>query len=117
MIISYIIGLGTGFLVSFCIYWYINTRNIKANLNRIEKNKKYVNSVSNQIQELIGMMINYIEQKSPSALLKREVIKVLKRESQKWGVKKNGTNSLWTDIGNNISNSTDSSNRKVKSDN
>ena len=116
MIVSYIIGLISGFIISIAVYKYINNKNIKNRLEVLDKSKNYINSLSNDIQELIQFVLNYIDHENPSDLLKKEVKKVLRKEAKKWGVKNDDTNIIWTNIRNNISNRTNSSNRKSKSD-
>ena len=115
MLISYIIGLGTGIFVSFIVYMIIRHRNIKKKLNKISRIGNYTNTISSEISDLLGFMLNYINEDNPSKLLKKEVKDVIEREADKWGARKDDTNNRWINIRSNISNSSDSPNRKGKS--
>ena len=115
MLIPYIIGLGTGILISFIIFMIIRNRNIKTKLNKISKITKYTNNISAEVSSLLALILSYLNEEKPSKLLKKEIKKVITREANKWGVRKNDTNNLWVDIRSNISSSTDNSDRKSKS--
>ena len=114
MLISYIIGLGTGIFVSFIVYMIIRHRNIKKKLDKISKISNYTNNISSEISDLLGFILNYIDEDNPSKLLKKEVKDVIEREADKWGARKDDTNNRWINIRSNISNSSDSPNRKGK---
>ena len=111
----YIIGLVTGIILSLIVYLVHRNRAIVYKLDKINKNKKYINSISIEIKELVGLFLFYIKHKDPSNLLRKETEKVVIKESKKWGVRADDTNNLWINIRNNISNSSSDSDREKSS--
>ena len=116
MLVSYIIGLISGILLSLLVFYVYRSREIKYKLKRLENNKKYIKSVTISFKEFVELINNYFEEESPSKLMTREVKKVVNKESKKWGARANDTNTFWTNIRNNISSSNDHTTGKESSD-
>ena len=117
MLSSYIIGLGIGIIISLIVFMVIRQHNIKKKLHKIDKMQKYTNNVSVEIHNLLGLILSYLNEKNPSKLLTQEVVKIVKREANKWGVRKDDTNNLWINIRSNISSGTNNPDRKGEPDN